>query len=318
MKFKSKIGRDFIILKEQWKKWVAIRLLLKSSNFKFVSDFPPGHFYSPIPDIEEIRKRKDDLSDQTVKNLPGINLNEAYQLKLLAEFSNLTVSMPFSDHKDSRWRYYFDNPYFSYGDAIVLLSIFRHFKPKRVIEAGSGYSSVEMMDLNDCYFDKKINFTLIEPYPERLLGLLAPEDLESLCLEKKSLQQVALSRFDSLEANDVFFIDSSHVGKTGSDVLHILFRILPLLKRGVLVHFHDILWPFEYPLSWIEGGRAWNEAYFLRTFLQDNPNWEIIYFNSFMACHHRALIEKQIPAVLKSPSSADTFGNSSLWLRKVA
>lgn len=317
MRLKSEIHRNLGLLKGLWKNRVPIRNLLKSNNIKFVSDFPPGHFYSPIPDILEIRKNAGLLFDQSIECLPGINLNAACQLRLLGEFANLAGSIPFSDHKSGRLRYYFDNPYFSYGDGIILYSIIRHFKPRNIVEVGSGYSSAAMMDINDLFFDRQINFEFIEPYPGRLLKLLAREDLKRCRLETTMLQNVPLSIFDALGENDVLFIDSSHVGKAGSDVLHILFRILPRLKRGVLVHFHDILWPFEYPQTWIEEGRAWNEAYFLRAFLLNNTDWEMVYFNSYMALHHRKAIEIQAPNILKSPTFVDTIGNSSLWLRKV-
>jgi hypothetical protein len=122
--------------------------------------------------------------------------------------------------------------------------------------------------------------------------------------------------FRSLNENEILFIDSSHVAKTHSDVLHILFDILPLLKKGVLIHFHDILWPFEYPKIWLDQGRAWNEAYFLRAFLQYNKSFEILYFNSFMEFHHNDFLRGNLALMVKTPSSEITPGNASLWIRK--
>ena len=118
--------------------------------------------------------------------------------------------------------------------------------------------------------------------------------------------------------NDILFVDASHVGKWHSDVLHILFEILPKLNKGVLVHFHDVMWPFEYPQSWLEEGRAFNEAYFLRAFLQYNSAFEVVFFNSFMVAKHAELLRMKMPRMLKSPSTPETIGNSSLWLRKIA
>ena len=73
------------------------------------------------------------------------------------------------------------------------------------------------------------------------------------------MQDVALEEFDLLENRDMLFVDSTHVCKTGSDVNHILFNILPRLASGVYVHFHDVFYPFEYPKRWGFGGRAWTE-----------------------------------------------------------
>jgi hypothetical protein len=67
---------------------------------------------------------------------------------------------------------------------------------------------------------------------------------------------------------NVLFIDSTHVLRTGSDVCFELFEILPRLSPGVLVHIHDMFWPFEYPRSWVvEENRSWNELYAVRAFL---------------------------------------------------
>jgi hypothetical protein len=174
-----------------------------------------------------------------------------------------------------------------------------------------------MLDINDLFLNKEVDFTFIEPFPDRLLSLLTENDKSKVKVETKPVQEVELSIFSSLEANDILFIDSSHVAKINSDVLHIIFHILPRLKKGVIIHFHDVLWPFEYPKNWLEEGRAWNEAYFLRAFLQNNVSFEILYFNSYMALHHMNMLEKMMPKILKEPTSRVTPGNTSLWLRKL-
>ena len=92
--------------------------------------------------------------------------------------------------------------------------------------------------------------------------------------------------FRELHAGDVLFVDSTHVAKVGSDVNHIFFEILPILQPGVVVHFHDIMYPFEYEPKWIYTGVAWNEAYMLRAFLMFNPTFKILLFNSFLAHLH--------------------------------
>lgn len=296
---------------------MAVRNALESQNFIFVSVFPPGHFYSPIPDLAQIKANAGEVFDRSARSYSDININEAGQLQLLGKFANRFSEIPFSDKKNQAHRYYFDNPYFSYGDGIILYSILRHFKPRQVVEVGSGFSSAAMMDVNDLFFKKQIRLAFIEPFPERLHGLLSEADRSRYTIETMPVQQVPLGAFTSLEANDILFIDSSHVGKTNSDVLHLLFRVLPLLRQGVIVHFHDILWPFEYPQKWIEEGRAWNEAYLLRAFLQYNSAFEVSFFNSFMACHHAGILARSVPDMLKVPSAKETIGNSSLWLRKI-
>jgi hypothetical protein len=298
-----------------------VKLLLnfyknKSVNFNFVNLYPPGHFYSPLPDLNEINSKSKCIFDRSLTDLPCIEINKDSQIQLLERFSNLYSEIPFSDYKSEKWRYYLDNPFFSYGDGIILYSFLRHFSPKQIIEVGSGFSSAELLDVND-FFQKNIDFTFIEPFPDRLFGLISEQDKKNVKIEIKSVQEVEQSLFSILEANDILFIDSSHVAKINSDVLHILFNILPKLKKGVIIHFHDILWPFEYPQNWLEEGRAWNEAYILRAFLQSNPDFEILYFNSYMALHHRDVVKQLMPRILQMPSSTVTHGNTSLWLRKL-
>ena len=120
-----------------------------------------------------------------------------------------------------------------------------------------------------------------------------------------------------MRENDILFVDSSHVAKTQSDVVHLLFKILPSLNKGVIIHFHDILWPFEYPRLWLDDGRAWNEAYFLRAFLQFNSAFRILYFNSMMENRLSDFLRSTMPLAMKTPSSRLTPGNTSLWIRKV-
>jgi hypothetical protein len=126
-----------------------------------------------------------------------------------------------------------------------------------------------------------------------------------------AVQNVPLERFAALEAGDILFVDSSHVAKTGSDVVHLFGQVLPRLAKGVRVHFHDIFWPFEYPEEWIREGRAWNEAYLLRAFLQFNSAFRIVLFNSYLGLHHRDLVERHLPLFLQNTGG-------SLWLEKTA
>lgn len=316
MRIMKKILRIVKFLKILYKEKTLVRSLLESRNVVFVKFWPPGHFYSPIPDLHSIDLKSTNIFDTSTKDIPSIKFNKDAQIQLAKAFSKLYSDLPFSDEKVEQLRYFLDNQFYSYGDGIILYSFLRHFIPKRIIEIGSGYSSVLMLDTNDLFLKKTVDFTFIEPFPERLLSLLSESDQSRVKIEKKYLQDVKLTTFESLEANDILFVDSSHVAKINSDVLYIIFEILPRLKKGVIIHFHDILWPFEYPKAWLKGGRAWNEAYFLRAFLQNNAAFEILYFNSYMALHQRDMVKEMMPKILNIPTSKVTPGNTSLWLRK--
>ncbi len=286
-------------------------LLQKTGNFRFVYPYVPGHYYSPIPDYKEVLSKSQASFDSDAMERSGIDLKEDAQLELVDVFSKYYSDVPFSYRPGGNTRYYYANAWFSSADAIALYSILRHYRPKSVVEIGSGFSSAAMLDINDMFLDKKTHFTFIEPRPQRLFDLFNQEDRNKYVVLQKRVQDVSLGVFRALSANDILFVDSSHVVKIGSDVAHIFFAILPVLRPGVIVHFHDIFWPFDYPKEWLLAlpySRVWNEAYFLRAFLQFNAEFEIMYFNSFLAERHTDVVREKIPLGLNEPSS--------LWLKR--
>ena len=124
------------------------------------------------------------------------------------------------------------------------------------------------------------------------------------------MQDVDVGRFAALEANDILFIDSTHVSRIDSDVNRIFFEILPRLAAGVLVHLHDVFYPFEYPREWVYEGRAWNENYVLRAFLQYNRAWEIRFFNNYLARRHPEAFFGALPLARENPGG-------SIWLARL-
>jgi hypothetical protein len=286
------------------------RFEMLSAN-RFLQFAPPGHFYSPIPDLDYVRRHRLRLFNREVTEIPGIEIGREAQEALVKHFGQFYGEMPFKSEKSDGLRYAFDNSFFSYGDAIALYSVLRYFKPQRVIEVGSGHSSAVMLDTNDRFLSRSIEFTFIDPFPERMQSLLQDHDQSRHEVLAVEVQDIPLLRFQSLGPNDILFIDSSHVIKVGSDVVYLLSAVLPSLKAGVIVHFHDILWPFEYPESWLLDGRAWNEAYALKAFLQFNSTFEILFFNSYLGIHHKDVLETNLPLFARNPGG-------SIWLRKKA
>lgn len=272
--------------------------------------WPAGHFYSPIPDLEDIRRREETLFPAAKPDLPGVTIDPGRQLEVLRELARFYQEMPFPEQKQDGLRYYFDNPNFRHGEAIVLYGMMRWLRPKRIVEIGSGFSSSAMLDTNQRFFNNAIDCTFIEPYPELLINLFFPGDADRVRVLAKKVYDVTLDTFARLEAGDILFVDSSHVAKVGSDVNDIFFRILPALKPGVYIHFHDILHAFEYPKKWIYEGRAWNEAYLLRAFLQYNRSFSIEFFNSYVWEFLTEELVTRLPLARSSPGS-------SIWLRKV-
>jgi predicted O-methyltransferase YrrM len=261
--------------------------------------YPSGHYYSPIPDKDEVIAYIDSRKPLN-KSLPGVDLNEENQLELLHEYSQFYKELPFPEKQQQDCRYFYENDWYSYSDAIFLYSFLRKHKPKRIIEIGSGFSSAVMLDTIERFFSNRPEITFIEPYPDRLKSLLRNQDEDQVKIIEKKIQEVPLELFSSLESGDFLFIDSSHVVKCGSDLQLLLFEILPLLPDGVFVHFHDVFYPFDYPSDWLKEGRYWNENYFLRAFLSYNCEWSIYFFNTYMSFSFNDFIKDKMPLCTKN------------------
>lgn len=269
----------------------------------------PGHYASPIPSLREVRADQERIFDRTCRHIPGIDLRESEQMALMEQFVGHYRQMPFAAGTVPGSRYHLDNDFFTHMDGVILFCMLMHLKPRRVVEIGSGYSSRAMLDTSGRFLGGATEFVFVEPEPGRLLSLLSPEEAASLRVVRDRVQNVPLGLFDTLGENDILFIDSSHVAKVGSDVNHLLFRVLPRVRRGVYVHFHDVFFPFEYPESWIYEGRALNEAYMLRAFLQYNVAFEVVVMNGFIQQFHEAWLRQNMPACVQGTGT-------SLWLRK--
>lgn len=266
-------------------------------------------FYSPIPDTST-------LSELLWKNespLAGVDINESGQLLLLerlrsnyaGEYNLLPAVKP-----EGAIRYYLANSSIGPVDAEILYSLVRELRPKRFIEVGSGFSTLltaEAMARNQEEGSEGA-LTAIEPFPQ---AFLREQSLFPLELLAQPLQEVSLDRFASLQENDILFIDSSHVCKVGSDVQYEFLEILPSLAPGVVIHFHDIFLPIEYPREWVKTSHQfWNEQYMLQAFLCCNYNFEVLWAGSWMNLHH----PKKLKAAFRSWDPER--GGGSFWIRR--
>jgi hypothetical protein len=268
--------------------------------------YPPGHFYSPVPDLDEIRARDREVFDRPPL-LVGIDVRGDAQLALVDKLPRYADEQPFGADPRPGLRYHFQNDYFGWGDGLVLFCMLRHLQPARVIEVGSGFSSALMLDTAERFLGGKTELTFIEPYPARLHSLLREGDDDRVTILTQPVQEVDQAVFDRLEPGDVLFIDSSHVSKIGSDVNVLLLEVVPSLPAGVHVHVHDIIWPFEYSREWVYEGRAWNEAYLLRALLVNNPRLRVTFWSSYLRAHHEDYMAAALPLWLRD-------SGTSMWL----
>jgi predicted O-methyltransferase YrrM len=271
--------------------------------------FPPGHFYSPIPSMTEVRRRETRIFSLP-ESMPGVDLNERVQRETIAVLAQYFPAIELTEEKHEGARFYYNNPNYGRGEAIIYAAMLRYLRPRHVIEIGSGYSTLLLLDTLDQMNSPSTSVMCIEPVPELLRSLLTAEDAARVAIHACAAQDSDLSWFEALQSEDILFVDSTHVSKVGSDVNFILFEVLPRLRSGVRVHFHDVYYPFEYPKPWVFGGRNWNEVYLIRAFLQFNNAFSIECFNSYLGQCHSELFRETDPKFL-------SHHGSSLWLRRL-
>ena len=264
----------------------------------------PVHYYEPIPDTRTL-----DAATWTRRSdLPGVDLNVTGQLALLeelAEYREEFARFPLSSG-GGPGRYHVDNASFEGGDGDALYAILRHLRPGRVVEIGSGFSTLlaaEALAANGTG-----ELTAIDPFPSPVLRADPP----GLSLIESPVQRVPMDTFTRLRAGDVLFIDSSHVLAIGSDVQHEFLEILPRLAPGVLVHVHDVFLPGEYPREIVLGKRFfWTEQYLLQAFLAFNRAFEVVLAMAWLHERHPDRLEAAFAAYRR-----DRYLPGSFWMRR--
>ena len=237
----------------------------------WVGVFPViDHYYEPLLNSRRLLHPLDQP-----RRLPGVDLNIPGQLELLEQLRFGEELRPFLAPKVNDLTFTFKNGLFESGDAEFWYSLVRQRKPKRIVEIGSGNSTllaIEAVRRNQAEQPGySCRHVCIEPYEMRWL------ERSGVTVLRERVELTERSLFTELEAGDLLFIDSSHVIRPQGDVLCEYLDILPRLKPGVAVHVHDIFTPRDYPHSWVvDKVRFWNEQYLLEALLSGNRSWKVI------------------------------------------
>ncbi len=265
----------------------------------------PANFYSDIPLIDDIlnsfeyRSSNSEIYNSGVFNrdviLDFIDCISAYS----SEFSP-----PEDGDKDNPKEFFWKNPAFSYSDAMSYYCVLRHFKPSHVLEIGSGFSTLIANQAIEKNGTGKI--TLIEPYPKEFLRNLEFVDniIESFVQDIPVQDMVQL-----VESSDIWFIDSTHTVKIGSDCLYIYLKIMPEVSKDIIVHTHDIFLPFGMPQkNALEKHIYWSEQYLLYAYMLDNPKIEILFGSAY--------VKHTLPSAIdKLMANKFPGGGGSIWYK---
>ncbi len=259
-----------------------------------IGPHPPGHFYSAIPDPQDAARVAARPGDPRPE-LPGIELDLDEMVATAARWLDRPPVQPL---EEPRWQG--GNGYFDELDALALEGFLVDRDPTRVVEVGCGWSTARMLDTFERWPHLRAGVVAVDPYPDRLLDLQRPGDEQRVDLRRERAQDVDRDLF-VVDADQILFIDSSHVVKAGSDVNLLLLEVVPRLPAGALVHVHDVPWAFEYPADWFEAGRHWSEAYLLRAMLAHNLRYRIVWSSAWVS------------SALPPDSRVPRTGAGSLW-----
>ena len=286
-------------------------------------DLVRRHYYSPVP-------QREDLSTpgfwDEESRLRGIDMREAEAVAFLtaalppflAEFRDRFPVEPV----EGQAGFSVVNGVYMAVDAHVYYGMLRELKPRRLIEVGSGQSTVvaaealkrNAADARAADGQAATSLLAIEPYPSELVRGLAAEG--QLTLLEQRVQDVPLAEFESLEAGDVLFIDSTHVLREGGDVQYEYLEILPSLQPGVHVHINDISLPRRYLSVYNEQGIHWNEQYLLQAFLCCNADFEVTWPGNFMLLRHAELMHRMFPEIAAMRRKFPLAEASAFWMRR--
>jgi predicted O-methyltransferase YrrM len=259
--------------------------------------FPAGAFYSPIVDAAEATSEpeRSRIWPDPPLDPPGLDPRGPQQLELL----DALAAHPLPTSWDGPGPFDVDNDQFPLQDAALLYGLVRWLRPRRFVEVGSGWSTtVTRRAIADGALD--VALTCIEPYPRPFVRAF-----EGVELRVERVQETPFEVLHALQEGDVLFIDSSHVAKTGSDVVHLLLQVVPRLAAGVVVHVHDVFLPEDYPQGWVANGFNWNEQYLVHAFLLGHARARVLAMNHWLSVRH--------PDAITAAFGDVPLHGSSLW-----
>jgi hypothetical protein len=265
-------------------------------------------FYSPIPELPP-------QSDPLWRKEYPFPLDYESQLAYIE--SDLTPHVEeFGDRlrrRDLRGYDLHSGQYRS-GDAELLYAQLRRLAPRRVIELGSGSSTLVTAAAceQNAAEGTRAEVIAADPQPRIEIGASVSDVIR---IERRDCRELGLDPFEALAANDVLFIDTSHVAKLGGEVVWLFLEVLPRLAPGVWVHAHDIFIPYEYPRSLLTRAGYFNEQYLVHAFVLGNSDWRVELAAFALQRRYRERLARLIPSLRER--GPDFLDPSAFWIRRV-
>jgi hypothetical protein len=264
------------------------------------------HYYSPLVYRSDLKKS---LAEE--RSINGLDLNEAGQLELLARFSFRKELLAIPNKAADQLSYGFENNLFGAGDSEYLYNFIRHFKPKQILEVGCGQSTLmAQLAINankreDASY--KCKHICVEPFEQPWLESI------DVTVHRTKIEELDAAIVEGLAANDILFIDSSHVIRPQGDVVYEYLNMIGRTQPGVLIHVHDIFTPRDYPATWVLRDRKlWNEQYLLEAFLCFNRSFKVIGALNWLRHNHADRLASACPVLSLKGGEPGSF-----WFTRV-
>jgi len=297
--------------------------------------FNPGDFHSIIPNINNniydgnapyinYIDYNNKSHEKIMSDLPSKlnNFDELFGYKYKEKKHLNTITEELGKIKDSdnnyRFKYFLCNGSFEWMDSRLLYYFMNVLKPNKIIEIGSGNSTLLMVNAKKV-LNLKTKIICIDKNPHSTIKKL--NENSSITLFEEQLINIDTKLFETLTKNDILFIDSSHAIKMNSDVMFYFGKIFPILNSGVHIQIHDIFLPYEYPLGWINNGIFWNEQYMLYIFLQNSSKFKVVFSNNYAKYKFgTVLLDIQTnfyenKVLIDREKYIEPFAGGSIWLK---
>lgn len=261
----------------------------------------PANFYSTVPLLADL--------DSTFEGEGAVRkpfYNRIFNRDVISSFLDRILEFapefdpPLEGDEETCHEFFWNNSQFSGSDAVSYYATIRDRKPKRIVEIGSGFSTLVANTAIQANGFGEI--VAIEPFPRPFLHNIAAAHVI-----QEPIQTLSPERFHSIiESADILFIDSTHTVKIGSDCIYIYLVLLPSIQKNILVHSHDIFLPFGMPVEWARDFHIyWTEQYLLYAYLLHNPAARVLLGTTYVA----EFVKDKAEAL----SRGRPIGGGSLW-----
>jgi len=273
------------------------------------------HYFLPIPDERDLGER----FWSTESALVGLDLDvdaaSSWVRGLRGRFDEFRTAFPMHASDSGSGSFHLINGSFMAVDAHIYYALIRELKPRTIVEIGAGRSTAVALEAarRNRHDGASSRIVAVDPHPDDWLR--SSTEIE---LIPKKVQDVSLDLFISLNADDILFIDSSHILRWGGDVQHEYLEILPRLAKGVLVHAHDIHLPGNYPRVYHDSHLWWNEQYLLQAFLAFTTKFEVVWPAAYMGRRASALLDELFPELREMRAAYPASEPSSFWMRVIS